>query len=81
MVARELAGWTNISLNSRALALSLFLALLAGVISDTLNLTSPTATPTDREVVEQIVARERARNYGFRSLVHEIVQSRMFLNK
>ena len=35
----------------------------------------------DREVVEQIVARERARNYGFRSLVHEIVQSRMFLNK
>ena len=33
MVARELAGWTNISLNGRALALSLFLALLAGVIS------------------------------------------------
>jgi putative ABC transport system permease protein len=33
MVARELAGWTNISLNGRALALSLFLALLAGVMS------------------------------------------------
>ena len=28
--------------------------LLAGVISDTLNLTSPTATPTDREVVEHL---------------------------
>jgi len=28
--------------------------LLAGVISDTLNLTSPTATPTDREVIEHL---------------------------
>jgi manganese-dependent inorganic pyrophosphatase len=28
--------------------------LLAGVISDTLNLTSPTATPTDREIVEHL---------------------------
>jgi manganese-dependent inorganic pyrophosphatase len=28
--------------------------LLAGAISDTLNLTSPTATPTDREVVEHL---------------------------
>lgn len=35
----------------------------------------------DREVVEQIVARLRARNYGFRTLVHEVVQSRLFLNK
>jgi hypothetical protein len=35
----------------------------------------------DREVVEQIVARIRARNYGFRTLIHEIVQSRVFLNK
>jgi len=32
-VARYLAGWSNISLNGRALALSLFLALLAGVVS------------------------------------------------
>ena len=32
-VARYLAGWSNISMNGRALALSLFLALLAGVIS------------------------------------------------
>ncbi len=35
----------------------------------------------DREVVEQIVAKLRAKNYGFRTLVHEIVQSRVFLNK
>ena len=35
----------------------------------------------DREVVEQIVAKIRAKNYGLRSLVHEIVQSRVFLNK
>jgi manganese-dependent inorganic pyrophosphatase len=28
--------------------------LLAGVISDTLNLTSPTATPVDREIVEHL---------------------------
>jgi manganese-dependent inorganic pyrophosphatase len=28
--------------------------LLAGIISDTLNLTSPTATPTDREIVEHL---------------------------
>ena len=35
----------------------------------------------DREVVEQIVAKVRAKNYGFRSLIHEIVQSRVFLNK
>ncbi len=35
----------------------------------------------DREVVEQIVTNIRAKNYGLRSLVHEIVQSRVFLNK
>jgi hypothetical protein len=35
----------------------------------------------DREVVEELVARCRARNYGFRSLVHEVFQSRVFLNK
>jgi hypothetical protein len=35
----------------------------------------------DREVVEEIVAKVRAKNYGFRTLVHEIVQSRVFLNK
>jgi Protein of unknown function (DUF1588)/Protein of unknown function (DUF1585)/Protein of unknown function (DUF1592) len=35
----------------------------------------------DREVVEDLVARCRARGYGFRSLVHEVVQSRVFVNK
>ena len=35
----------------------------------------------DREVVEQIVTNIRAKNYGFRTLIHEIVQSRVFLNK
>jgi hypothetical protein len=35
----------------------------------------------DRQVVEQIVADLRARNYGFRTLVHDVVQSRVFLNK
>ncbi|WP_395747417.1 DUF1592 domain-containing protein [Prosthecobacter sp.] len=35
----------------------------------------------DREVVEEIVARLREKNYGLRTLVHEIVQSRVFLNK
>ena len=35
----------------------------------------------DREVVEQIVARLRMKNYGFRTLLHEVVQSRIFLNK
>jgi len=35
----------------------------------------------DREVVEQLVAQSRAQHHGFRSLVHAIVQSRIFLNK
>lgn len=35
----------------------------------------------DREVVEQLVARSRANGYGFRSLIHEVVQSRVFLRK
>jgi len=35
----------------------------------------------DREVVEQIVAKIRSNNYGFRTLIHEVVQSRAFLNK
>jgi len=35
----------------------------------------------DREVVEEIVKRLREKNYGFRTLVHEVVQSRVFLNK
>jgi mono/diheme cytochrome c family protein len=35
----------------------------------------------DREIVEQIVSNLKAKNYGLRSLVHEVVQSRLFLNK
>src|SRR5205085_50904 len=35
----------------------------------------------DREVVEQIVATARAKNFGLRTLVHEVVQSRVFLSK
>ena len=35
----------------------------------------------DREEVEAIAKRTRERNYGLRSLVHEVVQSRLFLNK
>jgi len=35
----------------------------------------------DREEVERIVGVVRAKNYGFRTLVHEVVQSRMFRNK
>jgi len=35
----------------------------------------------DREVIEQIVAKVKTKNYGFRTLVHEIVQSRPFKHK
>jgi hypothetical protein len=35
----------------------------------------------DREVVERLVTESRKNKYGFRSLVHEVVQSRVFLNK
>lgn len=35
----------------------------------------------DREVIEQIVATMKTKNYGLRTLVHEIVQSRPFKSK
>ena len=35
----------------------------------------------DRAVVEQIVADVRQRNHGFRSLLHAVVQSPIFLSK
>lgn len=35
----------------------------------------------DREVIERIVERLKNGNSGLRSLIHEVVQSRMFLNK
>ena len=38
-------------------------------------------TRTDRPEIEAIVARVRNNNYGFRSLLHEVVQSDLFRNK
>ena len=38
-------------------------------------------TKADRPEIEAIVARVRDKNYGFRSLLHEVVQSAMFQNK
>ncbi len=35
----------------------------------------------DREIVEQILDRLKTKNYGFRTLVHEVVQSRVFMCK
>ena len=35
----------------------------------------------DRAAVEEIVAAVRARNHGFRALIHEVVQSRVFQSK
>lgn len=35
----------------------------------------------DREIVEQIVDKLKTKNLGFRTLIHEVVQSRVFLNK
>ena len=35
----------------------------------------------DRKEIDEIVSRLREKNYGLRSLVHEIVQSRMFREK
>lgn len=36
---------------------------------------------SDRAVLEQIVREAKARNHGFRSLVHAVIQSPLFLNK
>ncbi len=38
-------------------------------------------TKADRSEIEAIVARVRDKNYGFRSLLHEVVQSTLFQNK
>jgi DNA-binding ferritin-like protein len=35
----------------------------------------------DKAEIEAIVKKDREKNYGFRTLVHEIVQSRMFQSK
>jgi hypothetical protein len=36
---------------------------------------------SDRATIEQILKRARSRQYGVRTLVHELVQSPLFLNK
>ena len=36
---------------------------------------------SERAEIDAVVARLRAKNYGFRTLVHEIVQSKMFQEK
>jgi hypothetical protein len=35
----------------------------------------------DREPLEQILERASSSHYGVRSLIHELVQSELFLNK
>ena len=35
----------------------------------------------DKREIDEIVARARAKDYGLRTLVHEIVESRMFQHK
>jgi hypothetical protein len=43
--------------------------------------TGAAPTTVDQPEIEAIVARTRDRNYGFRSLVHEVVQSGVFGRK
>lgn len=43
--------------------------------------TGAAPTPADRAEIQAIVDRVRDKQYGFRSLVHEIVQSRVFQSK
>ena len=43
--------------------------------------TGTTIRPADRKTIDGIVANVRAKNYGLRTLVHEIVQSELFLHK
>jgi mono/diheme cytochrome c family protein len=43
--------------------------------------TGATVAPADRLTIEEIVQRLREKKYGLRTLVHEVVQSKLFLNK
>ena len=43
--------------------------------------TGAAPTTADRAEVEKIVKKSREKNYGLRSLVHEVVQSRVFRTK
>jgi putative ABC transport system permease protein len=56
-VARFMAGWSNISLNGRALAFSLLLAVLAGVVSGF----APALEGLRINLVDQLKSGSRAR--------------------
>jgi hypothetical protein len=43
--------------------------------------TGAAPAPADRPEIEAIVRKVRARDYGLRSLVHEVVQSKLFREK
>ena len=43
--------------------------------------TGSVPTTADRAEIDAIVGRVREKNYGFRSLIHEIVQSELFQKK
>jgi hypothetical protein len=43
--------------------------------------TGAAPTATDKSQIDAIVARARDQEYGFRSLIHEIVQSPVFQSK
>jgi hypothetical protein len=45
------------------------------------HLTGATVQFADREVVREIISRTRTGDFGLRDLVHEVIQSRLFLNK
>ena len=47
----------------------------------TIYATSAPVRFSDRAAIEQILQRTRAQGYGARSLVHQIIQSDLFLNK
>ena len=56
---------------------------LARALADKLLSYATGAAPTsaDDPQIDAIVAKVREKNYGFRSLIHEIVQSDLFRNK
>ncbi len=56
---------------------------LARALAEKLLAYSTGAAPTtaDKPEIEAVVARVRDKNYGFRALVHEVVQSDLFLRK
>ena len=56
---------------------------LAHALADKLLAYATGASPTsaDDPQINAIVAKVREKNYGFRTLVHEIVQSRVFQSK